>query len=106
MLFGFQILKALQTATKKVNKTVALVREFRNSLWRHALLSIYICFARTQLDYDNIIFDQVFSNTFHQKIESLQRNAALAITVVFRERSKEKKLMGQIQSHFNKDVGI
>ena len=64
---------------KKVNKTVALLRKFQNILPRSALLTIYKCFVRTHLDYGDIIYDQAFNNSFHQKIESLQYNAALAI---------------------------
>ena len=40
---------------KKVNKTVALLRKFQNILPRSALLTIYKCFFRTPLDYDDII---------------------------------------------------
>ena len=68
------------------------MREFRNILRRPALLTIYKCFVKTHLDYDNIIYVQAFNNTFHQKIESLQYYAALAITGAFRGRSKEKNI--------------
>ena len=57
---------------KKVNKTVALLRKCENILPRSALLSIYICFVRTHIDYDDIIYDQAFNNSFRQEIESLQ----------------------------------
>ena len=75
---------------KKVNKTVALLRKFQNILPRSALLTIYKCFVRTHLDYGDIIYDQAFNNSFHQKIESLQYNAALAITGAIRGTSREK----------------
>ena len=39
---------------KRVNKTVALLRKFQNILPRSALLTIYICFVRTHLDYGDI----------------------------------------------------
>ena len=64
---------------KEVNKTVALLRKFQNILPRSALLTIYKCFVGTHLDYGDIIYDQAFSNSFHQKIyqglglESLQQ---------------------------------
>ena len=70
----------MEISTKKVNKTVALLRKFQNNLPRSALLTIYKCFVRTHLDYGDIIYDQAFNNSFHQNIESLQYNAALAIT--------------------------
>ena len=54
------------------------------------MLAIYKCFVRTHLDYGDIIHDQAFSNSFHQKTESLQCNAALAITVAIKRMSKEK----------------
>ena len=53
---------------KKVNKTVALLRKFQNILSRLALLTIYKCFVRTHLDYDDIIYDQAFKDSFHQKV--------------------------------------
>ena len=75
---------------KKVNETVALLRKFQNILPRSALLTIYKYFVRIRLDYGDIIYDQAFNNLFHQKIESLQNNAALAITGVISGTSREK----------------
>ena len=54
------------------------------------MLTIYKCFARTHLDYGDIIYDEAFNNSFHQKIKSLQYNAALAITGTIRGTSREK----------------
>ena len=75
---------------KKANKTVALLRKFQNILPRSASLTIYKCFVRIHLDYDDIIYDETFNNSFHQKNESLQYNAALAITGAIRGTSTEK----------------
>ena len=66
------------------------LRKFQNILLRSALLTIYKCFVRTHLDYDDIIYDQAFNNFFHQKIESLQYNAALAIKGAIGGASREK----------------
>ena len=73
-----------------VSKTVSLLRKLQNILPRSALLTIYKCFVRTHLDYGDIIYDQAFNNSFHQKIESLQYNAALAITGAIRGTLREK----------------
>ena len=54
------------------------------------MLTIYNCFVRTHLDYGDIIYDQAFGSSFHQKIESLQYIVDLAITGVIRKTSKEK----------------
>ena len=82
--------RALEISTKKLNRTVALLRRFQNILARSALLTIYKCLVRTHLDYGDIIYDQTFNNCFHQKNESLQYNAALAITDAIRGMSTEK----------------
>ena len=71
----------MKISTKKVNKTVALLRKFQNIRPRSALLAIYKCFVRTHLDYGFIIYDQALNNSLHQTIESLQYNVVLAITV-------------------------
>ena len=68
----------------------ALLGKLQNILPRSALLTIYNRFVRTHLDYGDIIYDQAFNNSFHQKIESLQYNAALAITGVIRGTSRRK----------------
>ena len=78
---------------RKVNKTVALLSKFQNILPRSALLTTCKCFVRTHLDYGDIIYDQDFNSSFHQKIESLQYNTALAITGTIRGTSREKKMI-------------
>ena len=35
---------------------------------------------RPHLDYGGVIFDQAFNNSFHQRLESIQYNATLAIS--------------------------
>ena len=45
---------------------------------------------RSHLDYGDIIYDQTYNLSFHQKLESIQYNAALALTVAIRGSSREK----------------
>ena len=92
MLFGFRLdfQEHWKSLLKKIKKTVALLRKFQNILPRLSWLTIYNCFVRTHLDYGDIIYDQAFSNYFHQKIQSLQYNVALAIAGAIRETSREK----------------
>ena len=47
-------------------------------------------FHRPYLDYDDIIYDQAYNLSFHQKLESTQYNAALALTEAIRGSSGEK----------------
>ena len=74
----------------KVNKIIGLLRKLQNILPRGSLLTIFKSFLRPHLDYGDVIFDQSFKNTFHQKIDSIQYNAALAITGAIRGSSREK----------------
>ena len=52
--------------------------------------NIYKAFIRLPLDYGEVVFDQAFNNSFHQRIESIQYNVALAITGAIRGTSNEK----------------
>ena len=74
----------------KVNRTIGLLRKFQQVLPRPSLINIYKVFIRPHLDYGDVIFDQAFNNSFHQTLESIQYNTALAITGAIRGTSKEK----------------
>ena len=51
---------------------------------------MYKAFVRPQLHYGDIIYDQAHNVSFHQKLDSLQYNACLAITGAMRGSSREK----------------
>ena len=57
---------------------------------RLALIAIYKAFTRSHLDYGDILYDQAYNMFIHQKLESVQYNACLAITGAIRGKSKEK----------------
>ena len=80
----------LKSALKKISKTVGLLRKFQGILPRASLITIYKSFARPHLDYGDIIYDQTFNESFHQRIESIQYNAAIAMTGAIRGTSSEK----------------
>ena len=61
-----------------------------NVLPRRALLTIYECFIRPNLDYGDFIYDQPNNGSFCSKIESVQYNAALAIAGTIRGTSQTK----------------
>ena len=74
----------------KFNKTIGLLRKLHHILLRSPLLTIYKSCIRPHLDYGGIIHDQAYNASFHQKVDSMQYNATLAITGAIRETSKEK----------------
>ena len=80
----------LTNVSDKICKTIGLLRKLQNILPRPALLTIYKCFIRPHLDYGDIIYDQTYNLSFHQKLESIQYNAALALTGAISGSSREK----------------
>ena len=72
----------------KVNKAVGLLRKIRNILPRTTLY--------TKLSFDHIwtngdvLYNQIFNNSFKERLESFQYNACLALMGSIRGTSKEK----------------
>ena len=62
------------------NKNIDFIKKLNNVLLYRALLTIHKCFIRPNLDYGDFIYDQPNNDSFCSKIESIQYNAALAIT--------------------------
>ena len=85
-----ELIGHLKNIYSKVNKTIGLLHKFHNTLPRLPLLTIFKSFIRPHLDYGDVIYDQAYPVSFHQKIESVQYNSALAITGAIRGTSKEK----------------
>ena len=80
----------IQNMFKKINKTISLLRKLQNNLPRAPFITIYKSFVRLHLDYGDILYDQAFNNSFDERLESIQYNAALAITGTIRGSSREK----------------
>ena len=74
----------------KVNKTIGLLRKLQNILPHEPLLTIYKSCVRPHLDHGDVIYDQHYNNSFHQKLESVQYNAAVAVIGAIRSYSREK----------------
>ena len=77
-------------APGKISKTIGILRELQNLLPGAALITIYEAFIIHHLNYDDILYDQTHNMSFHQKLESIQYNACLAITRTIRGTSTEK----------------
>ena len=80
----------LKMMLNKVNKTIGLLRKLHNILPRSVLLIIYKSFIRPHPNFGDIIYDQAYNASFHQKLELLQYNACVAITETIRGTSREK----------------
>ena len=72
----------LKVVPEKISKTIRLLRKLQIFLPK--------AFIRSHLDYGDILYDQAYNVSFHQKLEYIQYNACLAITGAIRGTSKEK----------------
>ena len=60
------------------------------NLSRNSLLTICKAFDRPILDYADIIYDKPLTESFKDKLEMVQYNAALVITGVFKGTSRDR----------------
>ena len=84
--FNYHITSKVTT----VNKLTNTLRKLYYYMPRDSLVTIYKSFIRPHLYYADVIFDKPSNTTFSNRIESVQYNAALAITGTIRGTSKEK----------------
>ena len=80
----------LRNIQNKVNKTIGLLHKLQNALPRTSLITVFKSFLQPLYDYGDIIYDRAYNTLFHQNVESIQYNAALAITSAVRGTSREK----------------
>ena len=70
----------------KYNNSVGIMKKLSLTLSRNSLLTIYRIFVRPILDYADIIYDKPLTESFKDKLEIVQYNAALVITGTSRDR--------------------
>ena len=69
----------LKNISVKTNKTLYLLHKLQNLRPRPALTTLSKSFIRPYLDYSDIIYEQAFNSSFHEKPESIQYNASFVI---------------------------
>ena len=74
----------------KVNQSIGLLRKIQSDLPRPSLLTIYKTFIRSHFDYADVVYDQSYKSLFHEKLESIQYNVALAVVGAVRASSSER----------------
>ena len=60
----------ISSILSKVNKLNPVLWKLQTVLSRHSLLTIYNAFIRTHLDYNDVIYDKIFNESWHKKLES------------------------------------
>ena len=72
----------------KCNKSIEIMKKLSLTLSRNSLLTIYKTFVRPILDYADIIYDKPLTESFKDKLEMVQYNAALVITGALKGTSR------------------
>ena len=80
----------MKVITTKVNKAIGLLQKLQKASLRLVLVTMCKAFVRPHLDYGDMIYDQAYNETFHQKLESIQYIACLALSGAIRGSSKRK----------------
>ena len=80
----------IKNITQKISEAMSLLCRFQPILRRSSLLNMYKKFVRSQLDFADVIYNQAYNSSFHERLESLQYNACLEITGAIRGTSSEK----------------
>ena len=77
-----------------VNEKISFLHKIQPILPQASLLTIFNSFMRPHLDYGHVVYNQHSNDAFPNKLETVQSNAALAITgaikCLFREKSYQE----------------
>ena len=73
----------------KCNKSIVIMKKLFLNLSRNSLLIIYKTFVKPILDYADIIYDKPLTESFKDKLEMVQYNAALAFTGAIKGTSRD-----------------
>ena len=80
----------LKDKLSKISRTILLLTKLQKILTKPPLLTIYMFFTRSHLDYGEMTYYKAYNTSFHQNSDEIQHNSALAITEAKKEISKEK----------------
>ena len=80
----------IKEKTSKAYRGIGVIKKLQNILPRQSLLTIYKSFIRPHLDYGDVVYDQPDNETLCSKIQTVQYNAARAITGAHRGTSQSK----------------
>ena len=77
----------------KAMKGIGVIKRLRKMLPRHSLLTICKSFVRPHPNYGDILYGEPINKSFCQKINTVQYNAALAITGAIKGTFQIKRTM-------------
>ena len=71
-------------------KEIGILQKLQSILLQTSLLTFYKSFIRPNLDYGDVVYDQPSNDAFSNRLQTVQYNAALAITGAIKVISREK----------------
>ena len=71
-------------------KGIGILQKLQAILLQTSLLTFYKSFIRPNLDYGDVVYDQPSNDAFSNRLQTVQYNAALAITGAIKVISREK----------------
>ena len=74
----------------KANKGIGAIKRLSKYVPRKSLITIYTSFIRPHFDYADVVYDQPHNESFCSKLETIQYNAALAITGAIKGTSRQR----------------
>ena len=86
----------IKSILDKVNQTIGLLCKLQLIIPRYPLKTIYKTFIKRHLDYDDVIYDRAFSESFDQRLVSILYNVPIAITGAIRGSSSSEKLIQEL----------
>ena len=66
------------------------MRKLQKALPRPVIMTMYKAFVRPHLNYGDMIYDEAYNETFHQKLESIQYDTCLALSGDIEDRQEKK----------------
>ena len=73
----------------KCNKSIGITKKLSLTLLRNSLLTICKTFVWPVLDYAELIYDEPLAESFKDKLEMVQYNAAFVITDAIKDTSRD-----------------
>ena len=80
----------LKSVSSKISHAIGFLQIFQGIFSRTCLIAIYKSFPRPHLDYGDVIYDKTFIESFYQRLEYIQYDAAIPKTVPIRGTFSEK----------------
>ena len=78
----------MKVITTKVNQAIGLLQKLKKNFAQTGINNYVQSFC--DVDYGDMIYDEAYNKTFHQKLESIQYNVYLNLSGAIRESSTEK----------------